>query len=159
VGLRRDRAAAILASMVWVMASSSASSSTINPEGPGWEPWEGEEDLGLDVTVSFGSSDLVTEADGVETFCCRVAFSSFSLCFLEFMCERYAFSVVYTLLKKDVRYDHNVRNNNPHLHTPHVAPLGDVVTAVSARLWSTFWLNMAALIGGRDATLRCREHM
>lgn len=46
---------------------------------------------------------------------------------------------------------------NTRLQTSHVAPLRDVVTAVSALRWRTFWLNMAALMGGKEATLRCKN--
>ena len=79
-------------------------------------------------------------------------FSSFSLCFWALMCEWYVFSVVLVLLAQRCAKDLVSR---PFSHMSHVTPLDDVVTAVSARLWRTFWLNMP--IGSKDATRRCNS--
>ena len=86
------RAAAILSSIDFVTSSSVASSDT---------------SFSVDVVFAVGDVAALSPADAKicgfgpsEDLRDIAALISFSLCFLDWICERYAFSVVYALLEK-----------------------------------------------------------
>src|SRR6266446_8031184 len=142
-GESRDRAAAIFSSSVPSPSSSKSSASGCpNVECVG----------GAGSVVSAEVSGLRSVGRGWSTRDRDLA--SFSRCFLESICERYAFSVVYALLMTFSGHSLTAQRRATHLQISQVVPLGDNATAVSCLLSSTFWLKTAALTGGSDATRR-----
>ena len=137
VGESRERAAAIFSSSVNAFSSSKSFA------------FGGSDAGGAGLAASLATSGTPPPEEG--TFSVATppsvrdsALSSFSRCFLERMCERYAFSVVYTLLITVADHSQKISlgalmgKGVTHLQISQVEPLGDTATAVSCLLSSTF---------------------
>lgn len=95
---RRARAAAIFSSMVFITSSSSASSSTTSEPVAfesvfSFSSLEGSVEGAAAVCDASGADSTVSET-GAAGGGREAALSSFSLCFFDWICDLYAFSVV-----------------------------------------------------------------